>query len=57
MKMREAQLATCIHRDLHPEEAVVTHLITCHGRDHLVNIQTERHSLIIVNVILNLSLP
>ena len=40
----------CIHRDLLPEEALVTHLITCHGRDHLVNIRTERHSLVIVNV-------
>ena len=42
--------AICIHRDLLPEEALVTHSITCHGRDHLVNIRTERHSLIIVNV-------
>ena len=33
--------AICIHRDLPPEEALVTHLITCHGRDHLVNIQSE----------------
>ena len=42
--------AICIHRDLFPEEALVTHSITCHGRDHLVNIQSERHSLVIVNV-------
>ena len=28
----------------------MTHSITCHGRDHLVNIQSERHSLVIVNV-------
>ena len=42
--------AFCLHRDLLPEEALVTHSITCHGRDHLVNIRTERHSLIIVNV-------
>ena len=41
----------CIHRDLLPEEALVTHLITCHGRDHLLNIRTERHSLVIVNVL------
>ena len=33
--------AICIQRDLLPEEALVTHLITCHGRDHLVNIQSE----------------
>ena len=42
--------AISIHRELLPEEALVTHLITCHGRDHLVNIQSERHSLVIVNV-------
>ena len=40
----------CIHRDLLPEEAIVTHLVTCHGRDHLVNIQSGRHNLVIVNV-------
>ena len=40
----------CIHRDLSPEEALVTHLITCHGRDHLVNIQSGQHSLVLVNV-------
>ena len=42
--------AICIHRDLLPEEATVTHLITCHGRDPLVSIRSERHSLVIVNV-------
>ena len=42
--------AICIHRDLLPEEAIVTHLITCQGRDHLVNIQSGRRSLVIVNV-------
>ena len=42
--------AICIHRDLLPEEAIVTHLVTCHGRDHLVNIQFGRHKLVIVNV-------
>ena len=42
--------AICIHRDLLPEEAIVTHLITCQGRDHLVNIQSGRHNLDIVNV-------
>ena len=49
MKMREDRLI-CIHRDLLPAEALVTHSITCHGRDHLVNIQSEGHSLVIVNV-------
>ena len=33
-----------------PDEAIVTHLITCHGRDHLVSSRTQRHNLIIVNV-------
>ena len=42
--------AICIHRDLPPEEALVTHSITCHGRDHLVNIRSEGHSLVIFNV-------
>ena len=28
----------------------MTHLVTCHGRDHLVNIQFGRHNLVIVNV-------
>ena len=42
--------AICIRRDLPPEDSLVTHVITCHGRDHLVNIQSERHSLVIVNV-------
>ena len=32
--------AICIHRDLLPEEAIASHVITCHGRDHLVNIQS-----------------
>ena len=42
--------AICIHRDLLPEEALVTHSSTCHGCDHLVDIQSVRHSLVIVNV-------
>ena len=29
----------------------MTHLITCRGRDHFVNIRSERHSLVIVNVL------
>ena len=28
----------------------MTNLVTCHGRDHLVNIQSGRHNLVIVNV-------
>ena len=42
--------AICIHRVLLPEEAIVTHVVTCQGRDHLVNIRSGRHSLVIVNV-------
>ena len=42
--------AICIHRDLQPDEAIVTHLVTCHGRDHLASIQSGRHNLVIVNV-------
>ena len=42
--------AICIHRDLRPEEPTVTHLVTCHGRYHFVNIQSRRNNLVIVNV-------
>ena len=42
--------AICIHRDLLLDEAIVTHLITCHGRDHLVSVRTQRHKLIVVSV-------
>ena len=42
--------AICIHRDLLPEDAIVTHVVTCQGRDHLVNSRSGRHSLVIVNV-------
>ena len=37
--------AICIHRDP-SEKVIVTHLITCHGRDHLVNIQSGRHNFV-----------
>ena len=42
--------ALCIHKDILPEEAIVTHLITCQGRDHIVNTQSGRQSQVIVNV-------
>ena len=42
--------AFCTHRDLLPEEAIVTHSITCQGRDHVVHIQSGRQNLVIVNV-------
>ena len=48
--------AICIHRDLLPEEAIVSHVITCQGRDHLVNIRSGRHNFVIVNVLSNLNL-
>ena len=43
-------------RDLLPEEAIVSHLITCAGRDHIVKIQSGRQSLVIVNVHFELEL-
>ena len=49
--------AICIHRDLLPEKAIVTHVVTCQGRDHLVNIRTGRHSLVLSMSILSLNLP
>ena len=42
--------ATCIHEDPLPEDAVVTHVITCQGRDHIVSIQSGRQSSVVVNV-------
>ena len=42
--------AICIHMDLLPEDAIVTHVVTCQGRDHLVNNRSGQHSLVIVNV-------
>ena len=42
--------AICIHKELLPEDAIVTHMITCQGRDHIVSIQSGRQSLVIVNV-------
>ena len=35
-------LATCIHKDLLPEDAIVTHMITCQGRDHIVNVLGDK---------------
>ena len=40
----------CSHEDLLPDEAMVTHVVTCQGRDHIVNIRSECRSLVIVNV-------
>ena len=29
----------CIHKDFLPDYAVVTHVVTCQGRDHIVNVR------------------
>ena len=42
--------ATCIHKNLLPEGASVTHVITCQGCDHIVNVQSERKNLVVVDV-------
>ena len=42
--------AICIHRNLLPLNALVTYVVTCEGCDHLVNIRSGRHNLVIVNV-------
>ena len=43
-------LAIWIHKELLSEDAVVTQMITCQGRDLVVSVQLGRHSLVIVNV-------
>ena len=42
--------AFCIRKELLPEDAIVTHVITCQGRDHIVSVQSGRQSPVIVNV-------
>ena len=42
--------AICIHRNLLPEDTLVTHVVTSQGRDHLVTIRSGQHNLVIVNV-------
>ena len=42
--------ANCIHKDLLPDDATVTHIVTCQGRDHIVSFQSEWTNLVIVNV-------
>ena len=41
--------AICIHKELLPDDAVVTHVVTCQGRDHIVNVWSGCQSLVIVN--------
>ena len=42
--------AICINKDILPEGAVVSHVIACQGRGHLLNTQCGRHNLVIFNV-------
>ena len=42
--------AICIHKDFVPDNAVVTHMVTGQGRDHVVSVQCERKNIVIVNV-------
>ena len=32
--------AMCIHKDLLLDEAMVTHVVTCQGRDHIVSVRS-----------------
>ena len=48
--------AICIHKDLLSDDAIVTHVITCQGRDHVVNVRSGRRNLVVVNVHLELEL-
>ena len=42
--------AICIHKDLLPEDATVTHAITCQGCDHIVNVLSRLKNLVVENV-------
>ena len=42
--------AICFHKDLLSDDAIVTHVITCQGRDHIVNVRSGRRNLVVVNV-------
>ena len=42
--------AICIDNYLLPKDAIVTHMITCQSRDHIVNVQSDQKNLVIVNV-------
>ena len=44
----EGGSAICIHRVVLPEGAMVTHVGTCQGRNHLLNVRTGQHGLVIV---------
>ena len=36
--------AVCIHKYLLPDDAVVTHVVTFQGRDHIMNVRSVRWS-------------
>ena len=49
-KLNTGGSAMCIHKDLLPDGAVLTHVITCQGGDHIVNVRSGRRNLVVVNV-------
>ena len=42
--------AVCIHMDFLPDDAMVTHVVTCQGRDHVVSLRSGCRSLVVINV-------
>ena len=42
--------AICIHKKLFLDGAVISHVITCQGRDHIVSIHSGDSILVVVNV-------
>ena len=40
----------CIHESLLPDGGIVTHMITCQGRDHMVTLHSGGSVLVVVNV-------
>ena len=42
--------AICIHEDILPGDAIVTHVVACQGRNHIVNIRSGCRSVVVVNV-------
>ena len=48
--------AICIQKKLLPKGAIVTHVGTCQGRDHIVNIQSGARNLVVVSIHFELDL-
>ena len=48
--------AICIHKGLLPSGTMVTHVVTCQGWDHTVNIQSGDRNLVVINVHFELDL-